>query len=99
MAPPSTSISIYLDWLTMSQYSYRTLSTRVLKHAHFLSMDFHLNQKPGVVAGALDKAAVISQLLDLIIFTITPVIFDLGLVFDSLTNLMIGLWILLYSIR
>src|SRR5215813_6961885 len=31
------------------QYSYRTLSMRVLEHVHSLSLSFHLSQKPSAV--------------------------------------------------
>ena len=83
-----TSILIYMHWLTVLQYSYHTLSTRLFEHVHSSSLDFHLNQKPRAVTGALGKAVVIDRLLNLISFTIITVIFDLILVSDLSNSLM-----------
>ena len=53
---------------------------RLLRHVHGLSIDFHLERKPGEIEGALSKSSEITRLLDLIVFTIIPVAFDLILV-------------------
>ena len=54
---------ISLSLLNLLQYSTRTLLMRALKHVHSLSLDYHLNQKPGEVASTIRKATAVRWLL------------------------------------
>jgi ABC-type transport system involved in Fe-S cluster assembly fused permease/ATPase subunit len=65
-----------------------------LGHVHALSLEFCLRQKPGEVAGSLNKATVITQLLEFF-FKFIPINIDLIVVSHSSTCLIIGMLVLL----
>ena len=70
------AIRSYL-WIRVGQYSYRELSTAAFEHVHSLSLDFHIGKKTGEVISALNKGNSINQFLELITFSVGPMLFDL----------------------
>lgn len=64
-------------WIRVGQYSYRELSTAAFEHVHSLSLDFHIGKKTGEVISALNKGNSINQFLELVTFSVGPMLFDL----------------------
>lgn len=59
----------------------RRVSTRVLKHLHYLSLGFHLERKTGGISRDLDRGTrSISTILNYMIFNIIPTIAEFALV-------------------
>ncbi|EEB08348.2 ATP-binding cassette-type vacuolar membrane transporter Hmt1 [Schizosaccharomyces japonicus yFS275] len=70
------SLRSYL-WIPVSQYTYKSLSTRALAHVLNLSLDFHLNKKGGEVLAALSRGGSVNTFTEQVVFQITPVMFDM----------------------
>ncbi|KAI9218496.1 P-loop containing nucleoside triphosphate hydrolase protein [Blastocladiella britannica] len=67
-----------LLWLPVGQYTTRNLSVRMFKHMHSLSLRWHVNRKTGEVLRVLDRGtASIVSLLQMLLFTLFPVIVDI----------------------
>ena len=59
----------------------RRVSTRVLKHLHFLSLNYHLERKTGGISRDLDRGTrSISTILNYLIFNIIPTLAEFSLV-------------------
>nr|CAA78419.1 HMT1 [Schizosaccharomyces pombe] len=65
-------------WVPVSQYAYRAISTKALRHVLNLSYDFHLNKRAGEVLTALTKGSSLNTFAEQVVFQIGPVLLDLG---------------------
>ncbi|KAI9189041.1 ATP-binding cassette-type vacuolar membrane transporter Hmt1 [Blastocladiella emersonii ATCC 22665] len=65
-------------WLPIGQYTTRTLSVRMFTHMHSLSLNWHVSRKTGEVLRILDRGtSSIVSLLQMLVFTLSPVIIDI----------------------
>ena len=63
--------------IPVQNYSRERISNLAFKHVMSLSMDFHGSKDSGEVLKALDQAQVLHDLLELILFELSPVLVDL----------------------
>lgn len=64
-------------WIPVEQYSYRAISTAAFEHVHGLSAEFHTGKRTGELISALNKGSAINSFLELVTFSVGPMIFDL----------------------
>jgi len=65
----------------VGQHALRNLALRVFRHVHALSLGYHLSRKTGALSRVIDRGIkAIEFLLRYILFSIVPLIFELGLV-------------------
>ena len=64
-------------WIPVEQYSYRAISTAAFEHVHGLSAEFHTGKRTGELISALNKGSSINSFLELVTFSVGPMIFDL----------------------
>ncbi|KAH8382638.1 hypothetical protein KR009_004511 [Drosophila setifemur] len=65
-------------WIRVQQYTTREIEIELFRHLHQLSLKWHLNRKTGEVLRVMDRGTdSINNLLNYIVFSITPTILDL----------------------
>lgn len=65
-------------WIRIQQYTTREIEVELFKHLHSLSLRWHLSRKTGEVLRVMDRGTdSINNLLNYIIFSITPTIVDI----------------------
>ncbi|XP_046805510.1 ATP-binding cassette sub-family B member 6 [Lucilia cuprina] len=65
-------------WIRVQQYTTREIEVDLFQHLHYLSLRWHLQRKTGEVLRIMDRGTdSINNLLNYIIFSITPTIVDL----------------------
>lgn len=65
-------------WIRVQQYTTREIEVDLFHHLHHLSLRWHLQRKTGEVLRVMDRGTdSINNLLNYIIFSITPTIIDL----------------------
>lgn len=65
-------------WIRVQQYTTREIEVDLFRHLHNLSLRWHLQRKTGEVLRVMDRGTdSINNLLNYIIFSITPTIVDL----------------------
>ncbi|XP_035688914.1 ATP-binding cassette sub-family B member 6, mitochondrial-like [Branchiostoma floridae] len=65
-------------WILVQQYTNRTMSVRLFKHLHQLSLRWHLTRKTGEVLRVMDRGTQsVNNLLNYILFSIAPTIVDI----------------------
>ena len=65
-------------WIRVQQYTTREIEVDLFSHLHQLSLRWHLQRKTGEVLRVMDRGTdSINNLLNYIIFSITPTIIDL----------------------
>ena len=72
-------------WIPVEQYSYRAISTAAFEHVHGLSAEFHTGKRTGELISALNKGSAINSFLELVTFSVGPMIFDLVIAVVFLT--------------
>ncbi|KPI37130.1 Heavy metal tolerance protein [Cyphellophora attinorum] len=72
-------------WIPVEQYSYRAISTTAFEHVHGLSAEFHTGKRTGELISALNKGTSINSFLELVTFSVGPMIFDLVVAIVYLT--------------
>ncbi|ETN37587.1 uncharacterized protein HMPREF1541_07209 [Cyphellophora europaea CBS 101466] len=72
-------------WIPVEQYSYRAISTAAFEHVHGLSAEFHTGKRTGELISALNKGSAINSFLELVTFSVGPMIFDLIVAVGYLT--------------
>lgn len=75
-------------WIRIQQYTTREIEVELFAHLHRLSLRWHLNRKTGEVLRVMDRGTdSINNLLNYILFSITPTIVDIliAVVFFSVT--------------
>ncbi|OJJ45954.1 hypothetical protein ASPZODRAFT_143816 [Penicilliopsis zonata CBS 506.65] len=65
-------------WIPIGQATYRQLSAAAFAHVLSLSLDFHLGKRLGEVMSALTKGAALNTFLVTLLFTLFPMLADLG---------------------
>lgn len=65
-------------WIPVEQYSYRAISTAAFEHVHGLSAEFHTGKRTGELISALNKGSSINSFLELVTFSVGPMIVDLA---------------------
>ncbi|KAF5282611.1 hypothetical protein FQR65_LT14206 [Abscondita terminalis] len=65
-------------WIRIQQYTTREIEVELFKHLHGLSLSWHLSRKTGEVLRVMDRGTEsINNLLNYIIFSITPTLVDI----------------------
>ncbi|KAH8389401.1 hypothetical protein KR200_008632 [Drosophila serrata] len=65
-------------WIRVQQYTTREIEIELFQHLHQLSLRWHLQRKTGEVLRVMDRGTdSINNLLNYIVFSITPTILDL----------------------
>lgn len=65
-------------WIRIQQYTTREIELELFAHLHSLSLKWHLNRKTGEVLRIMDRGTdSITNLLNYILFSITPTIIDI----------------------
>lgn len=65
-------------WIRIQQYTTREIELELFAHLHSLSLRWHLNRKTGEVLRVMDRGTdSITNLLNYILFSITPTIIDI----------------------
>ncbi|XP_017103824.2 ATP-binding cassette sub-family B member 6 [Drosophila bipectinata] len=65
-------------WIRVQQYTTREIEIELFRHLHQLSLRWHLHRKTGEVLRVMDRGTdSINNLLNYIVFSITPTILDL----------------------
>lgn len=65
-------------WIPVQQYTTREIELNLFQHLHQLSLRWHLQRKTGEVLRIMDRGTdSINNLLNYILFSITPTIIDL----------------------
>lgn len=65
-------------WIRIQQYTTREIELELFSHLHHLSLRWHLNRKTGEVLRVMDRGTdSITNLLNYIVFSITPTIVDI----------------------
>lgn len=65
-------------WIRIQQYTTREIELELFAHLHHLSLRWHLNRKTGEVLRIMDRGTdSITNLLNYILFSITPTIIDI----------------------
>ncbi|XP_058823567.1 ATP-binding cassette sub-family B member 6 [Topomyia yanbarensis] len=65
-------------WIRIQQYTTREIEVELFAHLHSLSLRWHLNRKTGEVLRVMDRGTdSINNLLNYILFSITPTIVDI----------------------
>lgn len=65
-------------WIGVQQYTEREIQVDLFRHLHSLSLRWHLQRKTGEVLRVMDRGTdSINNLLNYIIFQITPTIIDI----------------------
>ncbi|XP_022219589.1 ATP-binding cassette sub-family B member 6, mitochondrial [Drosophila obscura] len=65
-------------WIRVQQYTTREIEIELFRHLHHLSLRWHLQRKTGEVLRVMDRGTdSINNLLNYIVFSITPTILDL----------------------
>jgi ATP-binding cassette, subfamily B (MDR/TAP), member 6 len=65
-------------WIRIQQYTTRTIEVELFRHLHSLSLRWHLGRKTGEVLRVMDRGTdSINNLLNYILFSITPTIIDI----------------------
>lgn len=65
-------------WIRVQQYTTREIEIDLFRHLHQLSLRWHLQRKTGEVLRVMDRGTdSINNLLNYIVFSITPTILDL----------------------
>jgi ABC-type transport system involved in Fe-S cluster assembly fused permease/ATPase subunit len=64
-------------WIPVEQYSYRAISTAAFEHVHGLSAEFHTGKRTGELISALNKGSSINSFLEMVTFSVGPMVFDL----------------------
>lgn len=65
-------------WIRIQQYTTREIELELFRHLHSLSLRWHLNRKTGEVLRVMDRGTdSINNLLNYILFSITPTIVDI----------------------
>ena len=72
-------------WIPVEQYSYRAISTAAFEHVHGLSAEFHTGKRTGELISALNKGSSINSFLEMVTFSVGPMIFDLVVAIIYLT--------------
>lgn len=75
-------------WIPIQQYTTREIEVELFRHLHSLSLRWHLNRKTGEVLRNMDRGTdSINNLLNYILFSITPTIVDIlvAVVFFAVT--------------
>ena len=90
-------------WIPVEQYSYRAISTAAFEHVHGLSAEFHTGKRTGELISALNKGSAINSFLELVTFSVGPMIFDLVVAvvyltikFDIYLGLVVAITTVLY---
>ena len=90
-------------WIPVEQYSYRAISTAAFEHVHGLSAEFHTGKRTGELISALNKGSAINSFLELVTFSVGPMIFDLivaivylTITFDIYLGLVVAITTVLY---
>ncbi|RMZ92136.1 hypothetical protein DV736_g626, partial [Chaetothyriales sp. CBS 134916] len=90
-------------WIPVEQYSYRAISTAAFEHVHGLSAEFHTGKRTGELISALNKGSSINSFLELVTFSVGPMIFDLivavvylTISFDIYLGLVVAITTVLY---
>jgi ATP-binding cassette, subfamily B, vacuolar membrane transporter HMT1/ACLQ len=81
-------------WIPVEQYSYRAISTAAFEHVHGLSAEFHTGKRTGELISALNKGSAINSFLELVTFSVGPMILNLIIavvVFTITFDLYLGL--------
>jgi ATP-binding cassette, subfamily B, vacuolar membrane transporter HMT1/ACLQ len=73
-------------WIPVEQYSYRAISAAAFEHVHGLSAEFHTGKRTGELISALNKGSAINSFLELVTFSVGPMIFDLLVAIVLLTT-------------
>ncbi|EFR00290.1 heavy metal tolerance protein [Nannizzia gypsea CBS 118893] len=66
-----------LLWISVSQSTYRRLTSSAFEHVLSLSLEFHLGKRIGEVMSALSKGSALNTFLDGLIFQLFPMVADL----------------------
>ncbi|KAK9368277.1 P-loop containing nucleoside triphosphate hydrolase protein [Lipomyces kononenkoae] len=66
-------------WMTVSQYSYRSLSVLGFEHVLGLGLDFHLSQRSSEIISTLDKGHAITSFVEKVTFQMVPTLIDMAL--------------------
>ncbi len=70
-----------LVFARVGQHALRQLGLRVFRHVHDLSLAYHVSRKTGALSRVIDRGIkAIDFLLRYLLFSIVPLIFELGLV-------------------
>ncbi|KAK5638748.1 hypothetical protein RI129_013043 [Pyrocoelia pectoralis] len=93
-------------WIRIQQYTTREIEVELFRHLHSLSLRWHLSRKTGEVLRVMDRGTdSINNLLNYIIFSITPTIADIIIaviyfvsVFNGWFGLIVFVTMLLYII-
>lgn len=65
-------------WIRIQQYTTREVEVELFRHLHSLSLRWHLSRKTGEVLRIMDRGTdSINNLLNYILFSITPTIVDI----------------------
>lgn len=65
-------------WIRVNQYTTREIEVELFRHLHSLSLAWHLKRKTGEVLRVMDRGTdSINNLLNYILFSITPTIIDI----------------------
>ncbi|XP_071057078.1 ATP-binding cassette sub-family B member 6 isoform X2 [Onthophagus taurus] len=65
-------------WIKIQQYTTREIEVELFRHLHSLSLRWHLSRKTGEVLRIMDRGTdSINNLLNYILFSITPTIIDI----------------------
>jgi len=64
-------------WAPVMQYSDREMSIMCFKHLLDLSLAFHTRRKTGEVLRILDRGSAINSVFQLLLMTLSPVVFDI----------------------
>lgn len=72
-------------WVPVEQYSYRAISSAAFEHVHSLSAEFHTGKRTGELISALNKGSSINSFLEMVTFSVGPMIFDLVVAIVYLT--------------
>lgn len=72
-------------WIPVEQYSYRAISTAAFEHVHNLSAEFHTGKRTGELISALNKGSSINSFLEMVTFSVGPMVFDLVVAIVYLT--------------
>uniref|UniRef100_A0A336MLG8 ATP-binding cassette sub-family B member 6 n=1 Tax=Culicoides sonorensis TaxID=179676 RepID=A0A336MLG8_CULSO len=82
-------------WIRIQQYTTREIELELFAHLHNLSLRWHLNRKTGEVLRIMDRGTdSITNLLNYILFSITPTIVDILIAvvfFVTVFNIWFGL--------
>ncbi|KAF3483155.1 heavy metal tolerance protein [Arthroderma uncinatum] len=66
-----------LLWISVSQSTYRRLTSSAFEHVLSLSLEFHLGKRIGEVMSALSKGSALNTFLDGLVFQLFPMVADL----------------------